>query len=494
MREYLTALVSITPLGGFLKNAPRARGRKVVCAAFLTFIFATAALWPTLAFPGSLPQRAIVPSPWFGDTRPNLILITIDTLRADHLGVYGSTAGLTPQLDAFARQATRYDAVYANSSWTVPSFAALFTGQPPFQSLEKYNLKAQVPLLSERLQNVGYWTAAEITNPFLSSKMGWNRGFDSFRNGSLITEPIPLPTTGEHVTARASEWIRMNPREPFFFWVHYFDPHLSYNSPDTPTALRDKYPSEWKAGRQAWYAKMQHEAEPVRKKYQEFCRAMYAEEVRYVDRWVGELLKQIQAAGLFDKSLIIISADHGEELFDHGAFEHGHSMHKSVLHVPLLVKWPRGRVEADAHIMQTVSLADVHAECLRIAGLKEGVKGRGLPRRDGLKGTQVFSEWMLYGNEQTALTTDTYKLIYWPQTPRKKASIEVYDLRTDREERNDLAASPVAEELRSELLRYTQTALEARRLTASQNRAKKPRPELSEKAKRKLRDLGYLGK
>jgi arylsulfatase len=466
-------------------------------------------LWLTIALPGGLLRRAMATGRAAGDSRPNIILITVEAFRPDRIGAYGATAGLTPNLDAFAREATRYESAYVSSSWTVPSLAAQLTGLSPSQCVVgplarrtgsertlSYVLAKGAPLLPEKLRRAGYATAAELTNNFLCSEGGWSRGFDCFRNESAEGGPLSELTLAQHVTERASEWLSLNRREPFFLWVHYFDPHVPYDSPDTPPGLRAQYPREWVAHRLVWLSEMRYAREPARSRYMEFCRRMYDQEVRYTDRWVGEMLKSIRAAGLYDRSLIAITADHGEELFDRterGGVEHGHSMHEAVLWVPLLVKWPQ-RVQADAQIGQTVSVDDLQATFLHFAGVQGSRNNdpQGLPLRDGFRGDEVFAEWIYYGAEQTALITDDYKIIYDPGTDAATGKFQVYDRRTDREERHDLARSPVATDLRLRLQQLTRAALERRRLTTASYGARPP--VLSDKAKRDLRSLGYIGR
>jgi arylsulfatase len=482
----------------------RSRRRRVVHTTLIGVSLAPGVVWLTVVVPGTPLRRALAASRPLGDTRPNLVLITVDALRPDVLGAYGSAEGLSPNIDAFARDATRYDSAYASSPWTLPSLAALFTSELPSRSVGdapagadrnlRLTLRDDVPTLPERLRALGYVTAAELTNHFLGEDRGWSRGFDWFRNESPGDDPNSPLLRGGNITARASEWIQLSRREPFFLWVHYFDTHIPYDSPDTPPKLREQWPSWWVADRATWMRRMSSERGPKRSNYMEFCRAMYREEVRYADRSVGEFLKRLKEQGLYDRSLIVISADHGEELFDRSndlAMEHGHNLHEPVLHVPLLVKWPPG-MEADRSITRTVGWADLHATFLQFAVGQTAEKGKsqGLPRRDGGKGAEVFSEWMMYGKQQASLTTDDYRVIYHPDQAVSGGTFEVYD-RTDRQEQHDLSATHAAEELRTRLRRLTQVALETRRQGGGRLRSIPFR--LPEKTRQSLKSLGYMG-
>ncbi len=436
--------------------------------------FSPVLLWLTALPPDGLLRGGPAPSRAANDQRPNIVFITIDALRADHLGAYGGGAGLTPNLDAFAAEATRYDAAYVSAPWTLASFGSIFTSLPPSECGLKlptpwnhdwYMFAARLPeeveLVHEHLRGAGYTTAAELTNCFLTTERGWARGFDYFRNEDGA-EVGAMLTRADTVTENALAWLRLNRREPFFLWVHYLDPHAPYNSPDTPQGVREQYPSIWLTRRDYWYDHMVRRDAEKKQRYQEFCRRMYAEEVRFADRWVGELLADIRASGLWDSSLIVISSDHGEELFEHGGFEHGHSMHEEVLRVPLLIKWPRG-VEADREIRQVVGLADLPATFFSAAGMARpgAFQGKPLPRRSGETGGEVYSEGVLYGSEQGALTTERYKAIWRPATRLTEEWLLVYDRLADPREQEDLSETEAAAAMADRLKRRASAAKKA---------------------------------
>ena len=466
---------------------------------------APAVLWVAAAPAGGSGRKALVGGRRAGDQRPNLILISIDALRRDHVGVYSREASLTPNLDAFAREATRYDAAYVNSPWTLTSFASMFTSLPPSElglktsaiESEQWYFQSAVwpqepPMLAERLQRAGYTTAAEITNPFLQAGRGCSQGFESFRNENVAARFGADCARADVVTESTLAWLRLNRRAPFFLWVHYLDPHTPYSAPTTPADLRAQYPSGWGTRREDWYENMQHAKGPTKAKYQEFCRRMYAEEVRYADAWLGKLLSQMRADDLYEDSVIVITADHGEELFDHGGFEHGHSEYSELLSVPLLVRWPRG-TEADRVVGQTVGLTDLTPTFLELGQVRDqtGVKGRPLPRRNDGPGEEVYAEGLLSGEEKTALVTDRYKMIYRPFADSQAEAWEVYDLGQDPGEHTNLAATDAAGELRARLKQLSDQALVLARKWENAEAAKGPRHKLSEEEKRRLKALGY---
>jgi len=482
------------------------RWQRALSVAISVVAVAPAALWLLFLLPIESLRPATASSRAPEDTRPNLILITIDALRADHLGIYGNDNGLTPNLDAFAAEATRYDSAYASSPWTLTSFASIFSSLPPSQCglkvttprmhdwyLYSAKLPDSVELFHEQLHRDGYVTAAELTNCFLTRERGWGRGFDSFRNEDG-PELGAILTRADTITENGLSWLRLNRHRPFFLWLHYLDPHVPYNSPDTPGEVRGRYPSDWLTRREYWYGNMERGDEETKARYQEFCREMYAEEVRFADRWVGDLLAGIEQAGLWDSSLIVITSDHGEELFDHGGFEHGHTMHDELLRVPLLVKWPGG-VEADARVSRTVGTSDLAATFLSLAGseIPPSLQGDPLPRQEGPGGGEVYSEGILHGLEQVALTTDSHRVIWRPKAPPYPEALRVYDRESDPGEQADLSDTGTAADLRERLKRRAEAALQDSHQWKTSNKQEFQGIDLSDATREKLRTLGYIG-
>ncbi|MCJ7821633.1 MAG: sulfatase-like hydrolase/transferase, partial [Armatimonadetes bacterium] len=343
-------------------------------------------------------------------------------------------------------------------------------------------------------QAAGYTTAAELTNGFLSAERGWRRGFDYFRNEEDNSDLADILTRADNVTRNALSWLRLNRREPFFLWVHYIDPHLPYDSPDTPEEVRERYSRGYPDTRNYWYETMEGAPDDVRERYEEYCRAMYAEEVRYADRWVGQLLDRLRQMADFDSMLVVISTDHGEELFDHKGFEHGHSLYEEVLRVPLLIKWPAG-CEADREVTQTVGLASLARTALDIAGVPvgEGEGAPALPRRGGGPGMEVYSEGLLWGVDMSSLTTDDYKVIYHPFRQPERGRFEVYDRRRDRSEQHDLSDSQEALDLRDRLVEHTRASDAAAREWRGSGRLELEGTGFSEENRERLKALGYIG-
>ena len=275
---------------------------------------------------------------------PNVILITLDTTRADRMGFLGSDRGLTPNLDKLARQATVFSRAYAQVPLTTPSHAALLSGTYPQFNHVNYMgdpLNKTIPFLPEILHKNGYKTAAFVGALVLDpAKLapGFERGFDTYDAGFHRRRPGEDPyhaqeRRGEEVVNRAIAWMKKHAAGSFFLWVHLYDPHDPYDPP-----------------------------EPYRTRHKQ---SPYDGEIAYTDSVVGKLLTELASQGLFNGSLITVMADHGEAFGEHGENHHGIFLYDETIHVPLLFKLP-GQQRA-SRIETRVGLVDVAPSILQAA-------------------------------------------------------------------------------------------------------------------------------
>jgi arylsulfatase A-like enzyme/tetratricopeptide (TPR) repeat protein len=299
-------------------------------------VFLAAPLWVT----AQTPPKHIAPP------HPNVVLITLDTTRADRMGFLGSERGLTPNLDALARGATIFSRAYAQVPLTTPSHATIFTGTYPQFNHVNYMgdpLGKGLPFLPEIFHRNGYKTAAFVGALVLDpTKLapGFDRGFDHYDAGFHRRRPgednyQSLERRGEEVLSRAVAWLSKHPTGPFFLWVHLYDPHDPYTPPEP---YRTRY-----------------EAEP------------YDGEIAYTDSIVGKLLNELRTRGLFEGCLIAIMADHGEAFGEHGEQHHGIFLYDETIHIPLLFKLPRQNT--GTKVETRVGLVDVAPSILRAAHL-----------------------------------------------------------------------------------------------------------------------------
>ncbi|HWZ82002.1 MAG TPA: sulfatase-like hydrolase/transferase [Terriglobales bacterium] len=278
----------------------------------------------------------------------NVILITLDTTRADRMGFLGSKRGLTPNLDALSRQSVVFTHAYAQVPVTTASHATILTGTyPQFHQVNDFGvpLAEDVPYAPPILKARGYQTAAFIgslvLDPAARSAPGFDRGFDTFDGGFRRRHPgesryQSIERRGGEVVARALAWIAQHPRGPFFVWVHLYDAHDPYDPP-----------------------------EPYKTRY---ASAPYDGEIAYADSVVGKFLSQLRAHGLFENSLIAVMADHGEALGEHGEETHGIFLYDETIHVPLLFKLPAEKT-AGKRIENRVELVDVLPTILQGVGV-----------------------------------------------------------------------------------------------------------------------------
>src|SRR5438309_4592262 len=251
---------------------------------------------------------------------PNVILITLDTFRADRMGFLGSGKKLTPNLDTLARQSVVFTRAYSQVPLTTASHATILTGTyPQFHKVNDFGvpLADDVPFAPAIFKSHGYRTAAFVgslvLDPATRSAPGFDRGFDTFDAGFHRRRPREsryqaIERRGGEVVAHALAWLSQHPRGPFFIWVHLYDAHDPYDPP-----------------------------EPYKSRY---AAAPYDGEIAYVDAAVGKLLSQLRARGLYDGALIAVMADHGEALGEHGETTHGIFLYDETLHVPLIMAGP----------------------------------------------------------------------------------------------------------------------------------------------------------
>lgn len=293
---------------------------------------------------------------------PNLILITLDTTRADALGSYGQGKPSSPHIDKMAAEGVIFEHTMTTNPETLPSHASIFTGRWPYRHGVRANAGFVLPegqlTLAEILKDHGYRTAAEIAAPVLRKETRITQGFDHYRgplsrNVELKKVPAqheseqPLTRSGADITQRAEQFMRRYRNEPFFLWLHYFDAHDPYHAPPDFRARFESSP--------------------------------YHAEVAYMDEQVGKLLKALDDLDLADDTLIILTADHGEGLNEHGEPTHSYFVYDTTMRVPL-VFWSPGRIPAGIRITALARTIDILPTALEILGVEEDpdVDGRSL--------------------------------------------------------------------------------------------------------------------
>lgn len=352
-----------------------------------------------------------------GGRAENVLLITIDTTRADHLGCFGGADARTPNLDRLAQQGLRFARCVTCSATTLPSHASMMTSVYPYVHGARSNgvgrLAGQNITLAEELQRAGYATGAAVASFVLNRRFGVDQGFDVYHDvpAGLATTPLAAERRGDVVCEDALQMLRGVARERFFLWVHFFDPHHPYVSaahPDTQS------------------------------------RAAYADEIAFMDVQIGRVLDELSRLGLERKTLVVVVADHGEGLGDHGELTHGYFLYDTVIHVPMIMRCP-GVVPAGQTVASQVRTIDIAPTILDLLSLPgwtqaQGVSLRPLLERPGADlhlpaYSEAFDAFNEYGVSPLRSWTDGgWKYIHVP-TP------ELYHVAADAAERQDVAAS-----------------------------------------------------
>jgi arylsulfatase A-like enzyme/Flp pilus assembly protein TadD len=368
-----------------------------------------------------------------GKAATNVILITIDTVRADHLGCYGATNIQTPILDGLAHDGIVFEHAISQVPLTWPSHAAILTGTYPFQNgVQDFTgqpLDTRFLSVAEVFKRHGYATGAVVSSFVLDRSWGLARGFD-FYDDAFSPEAFRRRDLGL-VDRRAQEsvtralqwledgWMRKTPRKPLFFWLHLYDPHSPYDPP-----------------------------EPFRTQY---LGHPYDGEIAYADHELGRLINWLRRNQLYDRSLIVFLSDHGESLGEHGEMEHGFFVYDSTVHIPLIVKPPKGSGVRPGRVARPVETVAVAPTLVRLAGLENPAKNRAqkkefqapdLIESDAADGGVAYSEsfyaFSSFGwSPLHALETSRYHYIEAP-------TLELYDLVSDPEEKNNLAPQQAA--------------------------------------------------
>ncbi|MEM7482402.1 MAG: sulfatase [Acidobacteriota bacterium] len=436
----------------------------------------------------------------FGEI-PGVVLILIDTLRADHLGGYGSRRELTPHLDRLAEEGIVFENAIAPSAWTRSSVAAMFTSRYPSSIGVLGREDAIAPeavTLAEALRDRGgFQTIAVSTNKNAGRPFGFAQGFDRFEVPDLYAGyPGDYEIhTAEGVTLKALQMVdELRPGQPFFLFLHYVDPHDPYLP--HPGLLAEPEPPGRFNGSRADLQRLdrlpasERTADDLAR-----IRHLYAGEVKYCDHWFGRLREGMAARGLDDKVLWLVTSDHGEGLWDHGLRGHGYDLYEEMIHVPLILKAPTASgPPSRPRVTEPVSLIDVAPTVLRVVGLPPPADFRGADllavenrsRRQEL----VYSEVELDGLNYEALRQRSLKLIRNRSRVAKIDALELYDLEQDPSERTNLHRQRNRE--RSELTRLLGgLAKELQEDVIGSGRI--GLDELDDETRKGLQALGYLG-
>ncbi len=448
------ALVVCVAIGWFV--AARGWGRPFVILSFVAIALVPVPLfmWRQLGIGANGGSTTAAPK--------HVILLIVDTLRADALSLYGMRRYDTPNLDSLASDGVWFSDAVSAAPWTRPGMASVLTGLSPLvHGAHKRTtlLPGALKLLPEYLKDAGYVTLGVGQNGVLGAHTGFGQGFDRYRwapspvfsdsvGGRILGRLFPkVFTTEETSTTRltdiAIDELRAHADDPFFLWFHIYDPHATFappakflppNATPAPRIGMDCRTNELQLSRSG--AMIFDQAE------RDWIKTLYESEVRYVDEQVGRFIAELKSLGIYDDSLIVMTSDHGEEFWDHGSCEHGHSVYQELLHVPFLIKLPenaeKGRRDARVSTMSiTPTVLDYagiefNPAIMNAKSLRTYIENA----ETDVPADPLFATGLLYYHDQECLIFDDKKYVRHLFDGRE----ELFDLRADPAERNSIAA------------------------------------------------------
>lgn len=425
------------------------------------------------------------------------ILIVVDTLRRDHLSLYGYERATTPHLDALLRESVVFENAHANAPWTLPSVASLMTSTPPPRhGAEEENLRLDpdLPTLAGAFAAQDWLSAAFVTHIFVSSLYGLDEGFVEFRETSINwNRERNVQLTAREVNNYVQPWLDRHAEAPSFLYVHVFDPHWDYVPPE-PFSARYTDPDYDGApsGTYEYIRPFQTPAMQMSRAELRNSIGLYDGEIAFTDAELGRLFRHLRELGIWNDLLLIVTADHGEGFEEHGWMGHTRTLYEELLRVPLIVKLPGGRPEGwRARVDETVPLIDLAPTILELAGLRipDTFMGQSLVplmRAPGPARPVVARTLRIF--QRVALIDAGWKLIHDLGAPPPRD--ELYRLAEDPGETESLTSREPerARRLRERLLASV-AAMEA---DAGARPAERPQVELTPEQRKHLEALGYL--
>ncbi|MBW1823105.1 MAG: sulfatase [Deltaproteobacteria bacterium] len=375
---------------------------------------------------------------------PNLILVSIDTLRADHLGCYGYDRPTSPTLDRLASEGMLFECAYATSPWTLPSHGTMLTGFYPGRiglNSEDSTLPTELETLAMVLSKHSFSTAAVVNSFFVSEKYGFNRGFDYF---CFVPENHAPIGAAPIIIKQAMQWVQQHKNEQFFLFLHFYDVHANYS---TLPQYEEQFVGPYNGvadGTLAQLIEFRKGTLSLDKADVKHFADLYDAEIRQLDDQLKRLLGFLQQEALLEKSFMIITSDHGEEFLDHGGILHGRTQYQELIHIPLIIRGPG--IPPSRRFKGIVSLLDMVPTVLSLLGISSpsGLEGLDLSplwqdNRYKLPDRFIFSEADQYNVKndiKRAVWHGKYKLHYDLLTKK----LELYNLVNDPTERLNVAS------------------------------------------------------
>ncbi|MBM4246866.1 MAG: sulfatase [Deltaproteobacteria bacterium] len=399
--------------------------------------------------------------------RPNVLLVSIDSLRADHLGSYGYPRDTSPAIDALAREGVLFENAISSAPWTVPAHMTLLTGLPPEVHdvvTRRQKLAPDAVTLAEALAAAGYETAAFVSGPTVMAHFGFDQGFALYDESMVDASPqkigdvVTSPGLVDLVNGWLERWSDMGRAAPFFVFLHMWDVHYDYVPPPEYVQRFDPdYTGDIDTRHFESNPRLHRDMSPRDLAH---VIALYDGEIRFTDDHLARIFSRLRALGVLDETIVVVTSDHGDEFFEHGQKGHAKTLYEEVLHVPLVVRYPR-RIAGGLRVAAPVRLMDVAPTILGLAGvappagfaahtLDAGHRAADLtPHVAGrapapMPALAAFSANRWLGDRQSAVRTAGAKLIRHAKPLPNGPVLEVFDLDRDPREQQNLAAAEAA--------------------------------------------------
>ena len=502
----LATAVSLVACALAFLAAPLVERSRVVAAAGLFMVVALAGL---AASHDHAPPAAPAASTAALDParqKRNVVLISLDSLRADHVGAYGYRRDTSPNFDRFAREGVLFRHAISTSSWTLPTHLTMFTGRSQVSHgvvVDTRVLSKAIPTLGEIFHEAGYATAGFVSGPYVGGHYGYARGMDTYIDlsaqwgkGAEARAAVLSPEINE----KALAWLDQEHKDPFFLFLHYFDIHYDFVPPPPYDTMFDPDYTGTMDGRMFIERDDVNAKMPARDL--EHIKALYDGEIRFTDEHVGRVLERIRSLGLLDSTVVMIVSDHGDEFFEHGNKGHHRTVYDEVLRIPFALRLPGGK-HAGKSVDSQVTLLDVFPTLLDAAGFTPPADAEGESlvawlRGDAAKRDAIFSDFYDKRgfNLQVARRTPEAKTIqhFNRITHPRRGSLEYFELAGDAAESDNRADQHPAEvsasvEAMTGWLEQQWHAHQRAESGAGGNAS----IEIDEETQKRLESLGYVG-
>lgn len=438
----------------------------------------------------------------------NVVLISLDTLRPDHAGCYGHERNTSPNIDRLAKKGFRFETAVSAAPWTLPAQMSLFTSLAPsvHQVYSLYSqLSSDTETLAEMLKDQGFSTAAFTGGGFMAAEYGFGRGFDVYHE-NVKDKPELVETDVYPIYVKTEQWLRRNSGKRFFLFFHTFEPHTPYINHHFTSGM-----DPGKVGETLTIEDLRDLSTgklTLNKEEIEYVKALYDGDIWYADRFVGEILSKIRKLGIEDKTIIIVTSDHGEDLWDHyprNSANHGHSLYDDLVRIPLIIFHPKYR--NPRMIKSQVRIVDVLPTILDFLNIPAPRSLSGTSLVPWMKGEETgdldaYSEAIHltdnpfhdFGPERKSIRTGDYKYIFAPDLEEKEyrgrnmtfQKRELFNLSADRQEKNNLVLEEpnIAEELHQKV--------EAFMVRRKPVRLERQKTHITPETRKRLKALGYI--